>query len=61
MLITIDSNKCPQNHACPAIKECPVEAIKQTRFDLPTVDQEKCIQCKKCVEFCPMGAIQAKE
>jgi len=36
-----------------------VDAIKQTGFSAPVIDQEKCIKCKKCVMYCPMGAILA--
>lgn len=57
MSITVDGNRCPQNHPCPSVKVCPVGAIKQTGFGLPVIDQDKCIKCKKCVMFCPMRAI----
>lgn len=60
MKIVIDERRCPQNHPCPARRICPVGAITQNGFDLPVVDEEKCIKCKKCVMYCPMGAIQAK-
>jgi pyruvate ferredoxin oxidoreductase delta subunit len=29
------------------------------RTYIPMIDQEKCIKCKKCIMFCPMGAIRA--
>lgn len=58
MEITVNKNKCPQNHSCPAVRVCPVGAIEQNRYDLPTINLEKCIKCKQCVKFCPMGAIQ---
>lgn len=58
MQITVDKHRCPQNHPCPAVRVCPVNAITQNRFDLPVIDQEKCIHCKKCVMYCPMRAIQ---
>ncbi|KNY27304.1 4Fe-4S binding protein [Pseudobacteroides cellulosolvens] len=60
MNIIVDKNRCPQNHPCPAVKVCPVNAIDQNVYNAPTIDQEKCIKCRKCVMFCPMGAIQAK-
>lgn len=60
MQIVVDKNRCPQNHPCPSIKVCPAGAIKQTGFSAPITDQGKCIQCEKCVMFCPMGAIHAK-
>jgi len=49
---------CPQNHPCPSIRVCPVKAIKQVGFKAPTIDLQACIQCGKCVAYCPMGAIQ---
>jgi Fe-S-cluster-containing hydrogenase component 2 len=57
-MIIVDKNLCPQNHRCPAIKVCPVNAISQKNYELPEIDQKKCIKCKKCIEFCPQGAIQ---
>lgn len=61
MQIAVMKNRCPQNHPCPSVQVCPVGALSQSRFNAPTVDQEKCIQCKKCVKYCPMRAIQAIE
>lgn len=60
MKVIVDEKRCPQNHKCPAVRVCPVGAIVQEGFAAPTIDQEKCIKCKKCVMFCPMGAIQEK-
>lgn len=57
-MITVDKNKCPQDHRCPAIRVCPVLAITQKNMDLPIVDNETCIKCQKCIRFCPMDAIQ---
>lgn len=61
MKVIVDNVRCPENHTCPAITVCPVDAIKQKGYRAPTIDQEKCIKCKKCIDFCPMGAIQASE
>jgi Fe-S-cluster-containing hydrogenase component 2 len=58
MSITVDRKRCPQNHPCPAVRVCPVGAIRQKGFELPVIDQEKCIKCKKCTAFCPMKAIE---
>lgn len=60
MSIQVVKERCPQNHPCPAIRSCPVDAITQKGFGLPKIDMDKCIQCKKCIKFCPMGAIQEK-
>jgi len=56
--IKVSTVRCPQNHPCPAVRVCPVKAISQKGFGLPVVDAEKCIDCNKCVRFCPMGALQ---
>lgn len=57
-MITIDKNKCPQNHRCPSIAVCPVGAISQNGFELPVINQELCVECGKCIKFCPRKAIQ---
>lgn len=57
MAIVVNKNRCPQNHPCPSVKVCPVDALKQKGFKAPEVDMAKCIECKKCVNYCPMGAI----
>ena len=53
----VNKNKCPQNHRCPAIRICNMQAISQDGCSLPQIDKSKCINCEKCVKFCPMGAI----
>ncbi len=55
--LVVNQNRCPQNHACPAVPVCPVGALSQVGHDAPTVDQEACIRCGKCVSFCPMRAL----
>lgn len=57
-MITVDKNRCPQNHKCPAIKVCPVKAISQKDFELPVINNNICVECLKCIKFCPMGAIK---
>lgn len=59
MEIKVSKMKCPQSHKCPAIKVCPADAIKQEGYKAPVIDLDKCIVCKKCVMYCPMGAIEA--
>lgn len=57
-MITIDKNRCPQNHRCPSVAVCPVGAISQNDFELPLINQELCVECGKCINFCPRKAIQ---
>ena len=57
-ILTVNKNRCPQNHVCPAIRVCPVGALKQVGFAAPQVDMDKCISCGKCVKFCPTRAIK---
>lgn len=61
MAVTVDKNLCPQNHPCPAIKVCPVNALSQVDNKLPVVDADLCIECGVCVDFCPMGALKVEE
>ena len=56
-VIRVNKKRCPENHPCPSVRVCPVEALSQVRFAAPTADMEKCIKCGKCVRYCPMGAI----
>lgn len=56
MLVVIKS-RCPQNHPCPSMGVCPTGALKQQGYDAPTVDDENCIKCGKCVNYCPKGAL----
>ncbi len=56
-IIRVNKNRCPENHPCPSVRVCPVQALSQVRFSAPSVDMDKCIKCGKCVRYCPMGAI----
>lgn len=58
MSIIVDVNKCPQNHPCPSVRVCPVKALVQKGYEAPIIDFEKCINCNKCVNYCPMRAIK---
>lgn len=60
MPILIDEQKCPQDHACPALKVCPAGALSQNGYDAPAVDQKKCLECGACSNFCPKGALQLR-
>ena len=55
--LKVIKERCPQNHKCPSVKICPVNALRQEEFNAPTVDHDKCIRCGKCVEFCPKKAL----
>ena len=57
-MIKIDSIKCPQDHPCPLIKMCPVDAISQEGVGLPKIDNDKCIKCLVCVANCPLNAVE---
>jgi len=56
--LVVNEYRCPQNHACPSVRICPVGALKQEGFNAPEVDNDLCIKCGKCVSFCPMRALQ---
>lgn len=60
MKIVVDKNRCPQNHPCPSVKVCPVDAIIQEGYKAPKIDYDKCIKCKKCIKYCPMGAFKVE-
>lgn len=60
MALTINPKACPQNHRCPMLTHCPVDAISQEGNGLPVIDEEKCINCGKCSMICPMRAVQNK-
>lgn len=55
--LTVNKNRCPQNHPCPSVKVCPVGALKQHGYAAPVVDEAECIKCGKCANYCPMRAI----
>lgn len=55
--LMVNKNRCPQNHPCPSVRVCPVDALSQEGFSAPEVDMDACIRCGKCVRFCPMGAL----
>jgi ferredoxin len=61
MAIKIDPEKCPQNHVCPLIKTCPMQAISQIDNGLPAIDPELCVECGICVEKCRMKAVFFEE
>ncbi len=56
-VLVVKQDKCPQNHSCPSVKVCPVNALSQNGYNAPAVDMDKCIKCAKCVKFCPKKAL----
>ena len=58
MAIEVVTRRCPQNHPCPSVRVCPVGALEQNGYAAPTVNEELCTNCGRCVSFCPLGAIQ---
>ena len=61
MKLVVKKERCPQNHKCPAVKVCPVDALSQQGMSVPVVDAEKCIACGKCAKVCPTGALQMED
>jgi ferredoxin len=58
MAIQVTESLCPQNHRCPALRACPVDALEQKGYSTPTVNAAACIDCAKCTRICPTGALQ---
>ena len=57
-VIRINAARCPQNHPCPSVRVCPVEALSQSGYRAPKADMDKCIKCGTCKTGCPFGAIK---
>ena len=55
--LVVKKSRCPQNHPCPSVRVCPVNALSQKGFSAPVADMDVCIRCGKCVYSCPMGAL----
>lgn len=58
MAVTVVNKLCPQDHPCPAIRICPMEALSQIGNKAPTVNPDKCTDCGECTGFCPKGALR---
>ena len=58
MAVTITASLCPQNHKCPAVDVCPVEALSQEGLLAPEVDADLCTDCGECAKTCPTGALK---
>ncbi len=50
-------HRCPQDHPCPCVRLCPVDAVSQKGYGAPRIDRNKCIDCGACVSYCPYQAI----
>jgi ferredoxin len=37
-----------------------VGAISQNNYGLPVIDETLCIECGKCIKYCPMRAVVNK-
>ena len=61
MSYIVSKRLCPQNHSCPIIRICQVQAITQNGYELPVIDKSKCTECGKCIKFCPTGAVKKME
>ena len=62
MRLTVNKNKCPQDHRCPAVSLCQKGAISQKDiYSLPLIDGDKCILCGDCIKFCPKKAFETEE
>ncbi|MGL4853248.1 MAG: 4Fe-4S binding protein [Phocaeicola sp.] len=57
MRLAVDTNRCPQNHTCPMIAQCPAGAIMQEGVGVPVIDNEKCVKCGKCIKICGKRAV----
>lgn len=61
----IDPNNCDASPFCPVKRACPVLAVTQEkkgflRAFVPIVQKDKCIGCRKCLDFCPHNAVRMK-
>ena len=54
----INPEACDRSVACPAARVCPVKAIYREQLYAPSiVNQDICIGCSKCLNYCPAGAL----
>ncbi|HNW83798.1 MAG TPA: 4Fe-4S binding protein [bacterium] len=53
MSVNVEKNRCPANHRCPSVSVCPTGALVQKGFAAPEVIDKLCINCGKCIRFCP--------
>lgn len=60
----LNENRCDRQPFCGAKRVCPTGAIQYIKEGLFSgkikINQEKCIGCSKCVNYCPHNAISMK-
>lgn len=61
MMPAVVEERCPQNHPCPCVSLCPVNALTQNGFEAPTIDKDKCVDCGVCEDHCPYQALTGSE
>jgi carbon-monoxide dehydrogenase iron sulfur subunit len=49
---------CWHCSSCPALENCPSEAVQRSSNGLVYVIEENCVGCGKCVKACVFGAIK---
>jgi len=61
-MIVTNPYACPQNHACPAVRRCPVGAIVQSDIrSAPRIDQDLCTECGACSGICRVFTLVSDE
>jgi len=61
-MITTNPSACPQNHACPAARYCPMGAIVQDDiYSAPRIDQALCTECGACSHICSRVFVHVTE
>ena len=59
MAVKVARNLCRQNHRCPAVRSCPVDALRQMGYAALTINKDACIDCGTCVRVCPTNALRS--
>lgn len=61
----INPKICDASPFCPVKRVCPAGAITQEKkgffkASVPVVHKDKCVGCKKCIDYCPHKAVTMK-
>lgn len=59
--VYVIQERCPQDHSCPALPQCPTHAIIQHEYDAPEIMTDKCVSCGQCMKICPHKAFQVEK